>query len=68
MDRAELLDILNLSTFIAFDLETTGLDPVTDHIIEIAAIRFVDGGPNNLTISFTLVFFKMIFSCFSFKK
>ncbi|MEE2765899.1 MAG: helicase C-terminal domain-containing protein [Candidatus Neomarinimicrobiota bacterium] len=47
MDRAELLDILNLSTFIAFDLETTGLDPVTDHIIEIAAIRFVKGRPKD---------------------
>ena len=47
MDRVELLDRLNLSSFVAFDLETTGLDPVTDRIIEIAAIRFVDGGPKD---------------------
>ena len=47
MDRAELLDRLNLSTFVAFDLETTGLDPVNDRIIEIAAIRFIDGRPKD---------------------
>ena len=47
MDRAELLDRLNLSTFVAIDLETTGLDPVNDRIIEIAAIRFVDGRPKD---------------------
>ena len=43
MERKELLDELNLSTFTAFDFETTGLDPNNDKIIEIAAIRFRHG-------------------------
>ena len=43
MKRKELLDVLNLSTFTAFDFETTGLDPNNDKIIEIAAIRFMHG-------------------------
>ena len=43
MDRKDLLKILNLSRFTAFDFETTGLDPYNDRVIEIAAIRFEDG-------------------------
>lgn len=31
--------------FIAFDTETTGLDPFFDRIIELGAVRFVDGKP-----------------------
>ncbi|MFH1851573.1 MAG: helicase C-terminal domain-containing protein [Candidatus Neomarinimicrobiota bacterium] len=43
MDRLQLLEALNLSTFIAFDFETTGLSADDDRLIEIAAIRFVNG-------------------------
>jgi len=34
---------LPLPSFVALDLETTGVDPSTDGIIEIAAIRYEDG-------------------------
>lgn len=43
MERSELLKTLALSRFIAFDFETTGLDSVNDRVIEVSAIRFVDG-------------------------
>ena len=41
----DLLESLELSTFTAFDFETTGLDPNNDRreIIELAAIRFEHG-------------------------
>lgn len=32
-----------MQTFIAVDLETTGLSPEKDHIIEIGALKYVDG-------------------------
>ena len=43
MKRKEILKTINLSRFAAFDFETTGLDPMADRIIELAAIRFEDG-------------------------
>ena len=45
MTRKELLSELKLSTYVALDFETTGLDPKVDRIIEVAAIRFVNGEP-----------------------
>tara|TARA_B100000315_G_scaffold260090_1_gene319213 strand:- start:1019 stop:3844 length:2826 start_codon:yes stop_codon:yes gene_type:complete len=45
MNRAELLKLLDLSSFISIDFETTGLSRYTDRIIEVAAILFQDGKP-----------------------
>ena len=42
----ESLIILLSMRFIAFDLETTGVLPGVDQIVEIGAIRFVDGAPD----------------------
>ena len=39
----DLLPLLDLDEYIAFDLETTGLNPDKDKITEIAACRFVNG-------------------------
>jgi len=41
----ELLRRLDLDEFIALDLETTGLEPHQAEIIELGAVRFVDGEP-----------------------
>jgi len=40
-----LVDLPPLDTFIAFDLETTGIKPERDRVIQIAAVRIVDGQP-----------------------
>lgn len=40
----DLVEALH-KTFIAFDVETTGLSPTMDRIVEIGAVLFVDGKP-----------------------
>jgi len=47
LDLATYLKTLNLSKFVVFDFETTGLDPVSDRIIEVAAIRYENGVPTD---------------------
>ena len=43
--RTHVLDLdLATTDFVAFDLETTGLDPVTDRVVEIGAVRFAADG------------------------
>lgn len=37
--------------FIAFDLETTGTVPGVDQIVEIGAVRFVDGTPESVFVT-----------------
>lgn len=40
-----------MNRFIAFDLETTGIVPGVDQIVEIGAVRFVDGQPESLFVT-----------------
>lgn len=44
--------LVQVPDFIAFDLETTGLDFKSDRIIEIGAVRFVNGKPEQQFTSF----------------
>ena len=39
----QFFDDIGLSKFVAIDLETTGLDPSKDKIIEISAVKFNNG-------------------------
>jgi predicted DnaQ family exonuclease/DinG family helicase len=39
----EILETIKFDDFVILDLETTGLDPNNDRIIEIGALRFIDG-------------------------
>ncbi len=43
MNLNSLLKTINLSDFVALDFETTGIDSANDRIIEVAAIRFING-------------------------
>lgn len=51
MEIKKLLNQLDLSKYIAFDFETTGLSSDDDRIIEIAAIKFIDGNPIDRFVS-----------------
>jgi len=46
-----LLSKVDLSDFVAIDFETTGVDSTKDRIIEVAAIRFIDGKPMDKFVS-----------------
>lgn len=51
MELKTLLSKVELSDFVALDFETTGVDSAKDRIIEVAAIRFIDGKPMDKFVS-----------------
>ncbi len=51
MNNADLLKELNLSSYVAFDFETTGLSSENDRIIEAAAILFENGEVKDTFVS-----------------
>ena len=53
MDVNALLDTCKLNEFVAIDLETTGLSAKEEYIIEVSAVKFVNGKENE-TFSFLL--------------
>ena len=48
MNVKALLDRCKLTSFIAIDLETTGLNSKKEAIIEVSAVKFVDGEENSV--------------------
>ena len=48
MRLSELLDKCNLNTFVAIDLETTGLNPKEESIIEVSAVKFINGKKDSI--------------------
>ena len=46
---------LRAATLIALDVETTGLDPAADRVIEVAAVRFTIDPPAELATFSTLI-------------
>jgi DNA polymerase III epsilon subunit-like protein len=44
----DFLEKAGLQEFIAFDIETTGLSPQQDAIIEFSAVKFTDGKPSEM--------------------
>jgi predicted DnaQ family exonuclease/DinG family helicase len=47
-----LPDALDLRRFVAFDVETTGLDPLFDQMIEVGVVRFENGVETDIYTSF----------------
>ena len=41
--NSDLLDFLGIESFVAIDVETTGLDKNKDKIIEVSAVKFING-------------------------
>jgi DNA polymerase III epsilon subunit-like protein len=50
IDIRALCAFLGLSEFVSVDIETTGLDPQENEIIEVAAVRFSDQGQEGFSI------------------